>query len=110
MIMRILTMLGATAIVLGATGVATAQPTPPGAPGVETANEGAPDDHPAMRGGPPGMHPGMMRMMRPSRAARFHFSRNDGVVDVKCAEDEPMRACVDAASALLDKLAAPQAR
>ena len=48
----------------------------------------------------------MHAMMQASKAARFHFSRGENVVDIRCAADEPMKACVDAASALLDKLAA----
>jgi len=104
--MKKLTMLGAAAIVLGVAGTAAAQPaSPPAPPEMEEMHEGMPSGHPGMHGGPPGMRPGMMGMMRASKGARFHFSRNDGVVDVKCAEDEPMRACVDAASALLEKLA-----
>jgi len=110
MIMKILTMLDAAAIVLGTAGMAAAQPAPLAPPEMAPMGEGGPNGNPGMHGGPHEMHPGMMRMMRPFKGARFHFSRNDGVVDVKCAEDEPMRACVDAASALLDKLTTQQAR
>ena len=43
--------------------------------------------------------------MHPSpRRARFHIRRGDTRVDVRCAENEPTRACVDAAVTLLDKL------
>ena len=54
--------------------------------------------------------PGMMHMMHemhrpPSKAAHFRFRKGDAMVDIKCADDEPMKACVDAGSALLDKLA-----
>lgn len=45
------------------------------------------------------------RMAPPSKAAHFVLHRGDAVVDIKCAEDEPMKACVDAATVLLDKLA-----
>ncbi len=45
----------------------------------------------------------------PSKAAHFRFKKGDALVDIKCADDEPMKACVDAGSALLDKLmAAPK--
>ena len=112
--MKALTMLGPMlvggAVLLGVAGPAAAQPAPSGTPEPGPTSEGGPNGHAGMHGGPPLMRPGMMRMMRPSKGARFHFSRNDGVVDVKCAEDEPMRACVDAASALLDKLAAQPAK
>jgi hypothetical protein len=53
------------------------------------------------------MEHGWMHHMRPpppSKAAHFFFKRGDSAVDVQCAEDESMRACVDATGALLDKL------
>jgi hypothetical protein len=40
----------------------------------------------------------------PSKAAHFRFMRGNDVMDVKCADDEPMRACVDATVTLIDKL------
>jgi hypothetical protein len=40
----------------------------------------------------------------PNPAARFHFRRGDVDVDIHCALREPMRNCVEAASALMDKL------
>ena len=58
-----------------------------------------------------GRHGRMMEMMRPvSKAARFEFSRGETEVDIKCAEDEPMRACAEAAGMLLDKLATQPSR
>lgn len=115
--MRHFALLAAVGVVLAGTGFAVAQPAPPpGAPppgGPGPMGEGGP---PAMRHG--GMMGGMMEggphgmrhMMRPSKAARFHFERGEAVADIKCADDETMRACVDAASTLLDKLAAQPAR
>jgi hypothetical protein len=54
---------------------------------------------------------GMMRMMhgrhhgpRSDPAAHFRFRRGDAEIDIHCALQEPMRACVDAASTLLDKV------
>jgi len=60
-----------------------------------------------------GMRHGHAEMMRrmgppPSKAAHFRLRRGDALIDVKCADDEPMKACVDAASVLLDKAAAPK--
>ncbi len=87
-------LVGVLALV--AAGVASAQPAPP--------PEGPRD---GMRGeemrGPHG-HGMMRRMMEGGRAARFHFTRGDATVDIKCAADEPMKACIDAATTLLDKL------
>ena len=79
-------ILGAIAL----SGTAIAQPAP---------SEGGRGE------GPPWGHRMMMRrMMEGGKAARFHISRGESVIDVRCAADEPMKACVDAASALLDKL------
>jgi hypothetical protein len=105
--------------VMMAAGVAVAQVPPPAPPG----GLGTPPPSPPgemMRGGPvphEGPHEGphgpwmmrhMMEMHRPppSKAAHFRFRKGDAMVDIKCADDEPMKACVDAGSALLDKLAA----
>ena len=103
--MKLWIVAGAGLALMAATGVAVAQaPSPPGPPGMEGQR---PDEG-------PGMHHwgrmGMMRMhMHPmSKAAHFRFRRGDAVVDIKCADDEPTKACVDASSALMDKLAATQ--
>lgn len=62
--------------------------------------------------GGPGMGPHGMRMgmMRPPKAAIFHFARGEAEIHIKCADDEPTRACVEAAGILLEKLAAQPAR
>ena len=95
------------AVLLGA-GVAVAQaPSPPPPPGPMSGPEGGPGGEM----GPGGHHFGGMRGMHrppPSKAARFMFRKGDAVVAIKCADDEPTKACVDAGSALLDKLAAQQ--
>ncbi len=39
-----------------------------------------------------------------SRAARFAFRSDQGSLAVRCAEEESMRACVDATMTLLDKM------
>lgn len=110
--MRHFALLATVGIMLAGAGVAAAQPAPPsGGPG--SMGEGGPA---AMR--PGGMMRGMMEggphgmrhMMRPSKAAHFEFERGDAVVKIKCAEDETMRACVEAAGVLLDKLAAQPTR
>lgn len=40
----------------------------------------------------------------PSKAAHFRFVHGNDMVEVKCADDESTRACVDALVTLLDKL------
>ena len=86
---------------LMAAGAAMAQ----GAPGEAGPGPQGPGE---MRG-EMGPHGGFMReMMRrqreESKAAHFRFRKGDAMVDIKCAADEPTKACVDAGSALLDKL------
>ena len=115
--MRKFLLMGAGLAMLAGTGIAVAQapgqpPPPPGAEG-QPPGPGGPEGW--MRrmhehGHEHGMHehggaPWMHMMMQASKAARFHFSRGENVVDIRCAADEPTKACVDAASALLDKLA-----
>ena len=81
-------------------GQAGGPPPPPGVgPGMPFGADG-----PGMeRGRPfgPGMH-GPMR--RPPRAAVFSINRGDTRVFIKCSDEESTRACVDAATSLLDKL------
>lgn len=62
--------------------------------------------HPMMMGGGEEgreMEEGMMHM-HPPKGAVFMFRRGDQRVMIKCADDEPTKACVDGAGALLDKL------
>jgi hypothetical protein len=46
----------------------------------------------------------------PSKAAHFRIEQGDNAIDVKCADDEPMRACSDIAMQFLDRLGITQAR
>lgn len=106
--MKRLLIVGAGVGLLMAGGVAVAQAPNAGPPG------GPPAPAMGQDGGPPRemgeMHRGMgwgghmMHRPPPSKAARFMFRKGDSVVAIKCADDEPMKACVDAGSALLDKL------
>ena len=102
-------------------GVAMAQGGPPmerrDGPGRDGPGRDGPGREEMERG--PGMERGGMehgrwhgmRRMGPGmgKAAFFSLRKGDAAVNIKCAEDEPMKACVDAAGALLDKLA-PAAR
>lgn len=122
-------LLAAVLGLTGAAGMALAQPappppaTPPAAPQVQ-APAPPPPPGPGPRGpgmagpeGGPGMHGPMMmeaygpmrgwhRPPPPSRAASFYFQRDDAEIHIQCAEGESTRACVDAASVLLDKVGA----
>ena len=86
-----------TALLAG--GIAWAQPAPP--PGGPEA--GGPEGGGYHRG--PGSMDRMMQRRPPSKAAFFHFQKGDARVDIKCAEDEGTKACIEGASALFDKLA-----
>lgn len=89
----------------------------------QAAAPGAPPPPPmGLRGPPPGMPgamiddgqggpppPGGMRGMRPpphapSKAAHLHIEHGDTALDIKCPEDEPLKACADLTLQLLDKL------
>ena len=102
-------MLAATTAAALAGGVALAQ-TPPQPPGPEASppRMGWEEGRGMHRhGGPP---PFMRMMQDASKAARFTIHRGDNLVNIKCAADEPMKACVEAATALLDKLGSLPAR
>ena len=75
-------------------GPGTPPPPPPGGP---RGNRPPPPPPGAFRGPPP---------PPPSRAAHFRLERGDSALDVKCAEDEPMKACADIALQMLDRLQA----
>ena len=101
--LAVMTGLGALVVA----GVAVAQaPTPPApppgpGPGAEMhMGEHGPGEH-----GGRGMMQGMHRHPT-SKSAHFMFRRGDAVVAIKCADDEPTKACVDAAAIILDKLTA----
>lgn len=119
--------VGAGLGLLMAGGVAMAQNAPPAPPPVAPAAgpmvqmDGGPQhDGPMrdgmmrggmMRGGWGHMHGDRMEGHGPppppmTKAAMFRFRKGDASVFVKCAENEPTATCVDAASKLMDKLAA----
>ena len=101
------TYLLAGVATLALAGAAVAQPAPADGPREEPRTERAMPHH---GGGGMGHHGMMRRMMEANKAARFRFERGEASVDVKCAADESMRACVDAAMLLMDKLGAQPTR
>jgi hypothetical protein len=80
-----------------------AAPAPPPQPGSPTTTTGQAPQPPA--GGPRSEGP-----PPPSKAAHFRIEQGDNAIDVKCADDEPMRACSDIAMQFLDRLGITQAR
>ena len=112
----------AAAALLGSLTLASAQPAPAPSP---PAGQDAPapdsmrdrmrehmrgEEHGGMAEGMMRRHMGMMGGMRGPRGAHFVFEREGASIDLRCAENEPTRACVDAAAVLLDKLAAQPVR
>ncbi len=107
-------MVGAMATGAMAQPAPAPQPPPQAQPGAPPPPPPGPQARgPMMPGFPPGEGGGMPGMMHgprgwrhgppPSRAAAFHIQRGDISVGVRCAAEEPTRACVDAAIALMDK-------
>lgn len=118
------------ATLAGAGGVAQAQQAPGNPPGGQNAPppqpgtsmmngtmEMAPGPHhpphgmmnPMMMGGPMAgreWEENMMMHMHPPKGAVFIFRDGDERVLIKCADDEPTKACVDGASTLIEKLGA----
>lgn len=92
-------LIGSAALMIA--GAAAAQPAPADPPARDPAPNG--EHGPGM--GMHGRHEMMQRMLDGGKAAHFMFRRGDSRVDIKCAADEPMKACIEAATTLLDKLA-----
>jgi hypothetical protein len=87
-------------------------PPPPPPPGVAPAPMGRGAEGDDIDGPPPPPPPGGPgpRGQRPppppERAAHFRLQRGDALVDVKCADEEPMRTCADLALHMIDRLQA----
>lgn len=73
-------------------------PPPPGGPGGMDDGPGGPPPPDGPRGHRP--------PPPPPKAAHFRIEHGDTAVDIKCADDEPMKACADFTLQLLDKLQA----
>ncbi len=91
-------------ILLGAV-AANAQGVPAAAPPSPPGGSDSGMMHPPMggRGGYMGMHRPPMGMMQ--KSAGFRFKKDGAEIDIRCASDENTKACVDAASVLIDKIA-----
>jgi hypothetical protein len=96
-----------------APGMAAPPPPPaPPAPGVTAAQPPGPPPGAAPAPPPPGGPEAGNDMdgppppPPPSKAAHFRFERGDGMVDVKCADEEPMKVCADLALQMIDRLQA----
>jgi hypothetical protein len=74
-------------------------PLPPGGP--DAMDEGPPGGPPPPPVGPHGRRP---PPPPPSKAAHFRVEDGNIVIDVKCADDEPMKACADFTLQMLDRV------
>jgi hypothetical protein len=91
----------------GAAAPLVGQAAPPPLPGAETGpGYHAPPLPRHERGGPGTRGGGRDKPPTPahSKAAHFELRQGDRLLDVKCADEEPMRLCADIAIQLLDQL------
>jgi hypothetical protein len=106
---------GAGAVLL-ATAAFGQPPQPPSSGPRPSAPAAAPSPAPQPAGSPtttgqqPPGSPRIEGPLPPSKAAHFRIEQGDNAIDVKCADDEPMRACSDIAMQFLDRLGITQAR
>jgi hypothetical protein len=88
-----------------APGLAPLSPPPPGVapppmgPGAEAGDTDGPPPPPAGPA-PRGQRP----PPPPERAAHFRLQRGDALLDVKCADEGPMKTCADLALQMVDRL------
>ncbi len=99
---RILMLTGAVMLFGAASALAqeapnTTMPSPAATPTPEGRQMHDRDGWMAMR---------RQRLAMFQKSAGFRFKRGDAEIDIKCAADEPMRACVEAAATLIDKVTA----
>jgi hypothetical protein len=84
----------------------------PSSPGAAPSPQPQPGS-PTTTGQAPQLAAGIPRSegaLPPSKAAHFRIEQGDNAIDVKCAEEESMRACADIAMQFLDRLGITQAR
>jgi len=80
-------------------------PAPGGPDNLDAATAGPPPIGPEGDMGPRGHRP--PPPPPPSKAAHFRVEDGPKIIDIKCADDEPMKACADILSQLLDRMNGP---
>ncbi len=102
--MKMSFVVGVSAVILFG-GVAVAQPAPPPGGPRQPGPAGAEAPPPP----PPGAGPRREAFPPPPppKGAHFMLRQDDSIVDVKCAEDEPMKACADLALQMADRVFSP---
>lgn len=80
-------------------------PPPPGGPAGPEDHAGPPPRGPEGPMGPHGHRP--PPPPPPSKAAHFRVEDGDTRIDIKCADDEPMKSCADILLQVIDRLNGP---
>ncbi|OLP53551.1 hypothetical protein BJF92_05140 [Rhizobium rhizosphaerae] len=104
-------LIAAFAFSLAGSALAQDPPPPPGGP-APVAGEAAPPPppppgeagRPPKGPGRPWMEEGRPMPPRPPKGAHFEIKKGDTKVEVKCADDEPMKACTDTLMQILDRV------
>ncbi|GJE50022.1 hypothetical protein GOFOIKOB_3064 [Methylobacterium tardum] len=114
---RIIALAGVAALLSGTVAFAQTPPPPPGGPrpGPEAGapppppppggpRRGPDADAPPPPPGGPQRGPDGPPPPPPPKGAHFILERGDARIDVKCADDDPTKACADITLQMLDKL------
>ncbi|WP_026330749.1 hypothetical protein [Agrobacterium sp. 10MFCol1.1] len=107
--MKKLVIAGAAFLIAAGSSFAQQPPPPPGPADAGSRADAPPPPPPPGPGGPreagwrDGPH-GRRMPPPPSKAAHFRIEDGERKIDVKCADDEPMKACADIMMQLIDKM------
>jgi len=107
--MKKLVIAGAAFLIAAGSSFAQQPPPPPGPADAGSRADAPPPPPPPGPGGPreagwrDGPH-GKRTPPPPSKAAHFRIEDGERKIDVKCADDEPMKACADIMMQIIDKM------
>ncbi|MCP2155763.1 UNVERIFIED_ORG: hypothetical protein J2S29_002097 [Rhizobium sp. SLBN-170] len=107
--MKKLVIAGAALLIAAGSSFAQQPPPPPGQADAGSRADAPPPPPPPGPGGPreagwrDGPH-GKRMPPPPSKAAHFRIEDGERKIDVKCADDEPMKACADIMMQIIDKM------
>ena len=107
--MKKLVIAGAAFLIAAGPSFAQQPPPPPGPADAGSRADAPPPPPPPGPGGPreagwrDGPH-GRRMPPPPSKAAHFRIEDGERKIDVKCADDEPMKACADIMMQIIDKM------
>ena len=107
--MKKLVIAGAAFLIAAGSSFAQQPPPPPGPADAGSRADAPPPPPPPGPGGPreagwrDGLH-GKRMPPPPSKAAHFRIEDGERKIDVKCADDEPMKACADIMMQIIDKM------